>query len=374
MAADHYQVYFGDQARPADDAFHALVDRLEVEENADLPGAFELSMPIAKAALSDELSLIGDERWQPYARIAVVATPDGGQASCIFDGCVLSHKIHLERSATASTLKVWGQDVTCLMNLKEVVKAWDGKHDGAIANEIFGTYSFQTAPANEDSELPTHTERDHVLYQRATDAQFLRERARRDGKLFRVCCDAQAGQNTGYFFTPDLGAAPDLKLVLNPTATDEANIDALDFEWDVARPGRVLAHVLLAEKDPHAVDTRESGVDTLSDRSLSAFIGNDEHLMESRLTAAASSAQDLKLRASSLLREAGWFVRAEGECDLARLKRVVRAARVVEIAGAGGVHSGKYFVWSVRHSITRLSHRMRFVLVRNALGTQRNIL
>ena len=67
MAADHYQVYFGDQARPADDAFHALVDRLEVEENADLPGAFELSMPIAKAALSDELSLIGDERWQPYA-------------------------------------------------------------------------------------------------------------------------------------------------------------------------------------------------------------------------------------------------------------------------------------------------------------------
>jgi hypothetical protein len=32
------------------------------------------------------------------------------------------------------------------------------------------------------------------------------------------------------------------------------------------------------------------------------------------------------------------------------------------------VHSGKYFVWSIRHTITQDTHRMRFVLTRNAVG------
>ena len=36
--------------------------------------------------------------------------------------------------------------------------------------------------------------------------------------------------------------------------------------------------------------------------------------------------------------------------------------------GAGSLNSGKYFVWSVRHTIDKDSHRMKFVLVRNAVG------
>jgi hypothetical protein len=41
---------------------------------------------------------------------------------------------------------------------------------------------------------------------------------------------------------------------------------------------------------------------------------------------------------------------------------------IVQVDGAGQLHSGKYFVWSVRHSITAAAHRVRFVLVRNAVG------
>jgi hypothetical protein len=90
--------------------------------------------------------------------------------------------------------------------------------------------------------------------------------------------------------------------------------------------------------------------------------------MEARLTAAADSAGELKQRSASLLREAAWFVKCEGETDLARLNAVLRVATIVQVNGAGRVHSGRYFVWSVRHTITAQSHRMRFVLVRNAVG------
>jgi hypothetical protein len=62
-------------------------------------------------------------------------------------------------------------------------------------------------------------------------------------------------------------------------------------------------------------------------------------------------------------------VKCEGETDLARLKSVLRVATVVQVNGAGKLHSGKYFVWSVRHTIGAESHRMKFVLVRNAVGS-----
>jgi hypothetical protein len=348
-------------------SFYEHFTSLEVEENADLPGAFQLTLPIATegAAGREDLTLVGDARWRPYARIAVVVTPDGGTDACIFDGYVLSHRLHLDRGTTAASLRIWGQDVSCWMNVKEELRAWN-KRDDAIASEIFEKYSVTAAAANTDPEASEHPDSGQVLIQRATDAQFLRDRARRTGKLFRVCCGATAGQNTGYFCKPDLDAPPDLTLTLNPP--DAATVDALDLEWDVARPVAARARVLLAGKDPEIGDVSSSGLSLLDRRSLTAFIGEDKFVMEARLTAAADTKGELTQRAASLLREAGWFVKCEGEADLARLRKVLRAARIVEVAGAGGIHSGKYLVWSVRHTITATSHRMRFVLVRNAVG------
>jgi hypothetical protein len=201
--------------------------------------------------------------------------------------------------------------------------------------------------------------------QRATDAQFLRDRARRDGRLFRVACTDTAGQNKGYFIKPKLDASAHVTLTLHPPAS--ANVEALDFEWDVARPTEVRAQVLLKSKDAQSGNATESGVALADSRSLAAFTGDDGK-MKALLTAAADSADELKLRAQSLLREAGWFVRCEGESDLARLKGIPRVGQIVQINGAGRIHSGKYLVWSVRHTITAPAHRMRFVLVRNAVG------
>jgi hypothetical protein len=367
--ADRFQVLFGESAQAADAAFYDLITSVEVEEHADLPGAIQLTLPVATQGTggAQDLTVVGDDRWKPYARLALVVTPDGGTDDCIFDGYVLSHKLHVDRATITASLKVWGQDVSCLMNLKEVVKAWPEDTDGGIANKIFGTYSFTTIGANTEDDSPAHKESGHLLVQRATDAQFLRDRARRNGKLFRVCCETTAGQNTGYFIKPRLDGNAEVTLTLNPT--DAATVDALDVEWDVARPAQAFAQVLTTSTDPQNGDASEAGLPLLDSRSLAGFIGADNRVMEARLTTITDSAAELKQRAASLLREAGWFVKCQGETDLARLHKVLRVGRVVEVAGAGKVHSGKYFVWSVRHTITAHAHRMKFVLVRNAVGS-----
>jgi len=86
------------------------------------------------------------------------------------------------------------------------------------------------------------------------------------------------------------------------------------------------------------------------------------------LTVPADNAGQLSRRAAALLRESEWFVHCTGEADLSALHVVLRAGAVVSVEGVGSVHSGKYLVWSVRHVIDQKSHKMRFVLVRNAVG------
>ncbi len=338
---------------------------LEVEENVDLPGAVQLTLPV-NATDAGDLTWVNDSGLQPFASVAVVATIEGQADECIFDGFVLSHKLHLETGTTAATLQVWGQDASWLMNLEEKTKEWTDVTDAGVANSIFNDYGITPDSGNLQDDSPSHTEDGHSLMQRGTDIQFLRGLGRRNGKLVRVACGAQPGQRTGYFGKPKLEGDPAITLSINDT--ENWNVRALDFEWDVTRPTQVKARQALfndPDEDGAAGDASDSGLDPLAARGLSAFSGKDITVL---LAAPVDEAGELLMRAKAVLRDAGWFARCEGEADAARLKAVLRAGTVVQVAGVGSLNSGKYYVWSVRHTITSDAHKMKFVLVRNAVG------
>jgi hypothetical protein len=134
------------------------------------------------------------------------------------------------------------------------------------------------------------------------------------------------------------------------------------------RPSTVKARqTLFNDEMPDGVtgDATDSGLPPLDQRDLAAFAGRPVTVL---LAAPVDDAGELLQRSRAVLRDAGWFVHCEGETDIARLNQVIRAGTIVEIAGIGSVHSGKYLVWSVRHTITQDAHKMRFVLARNAVG------
>ena len=362
--AHTYQLLVGGSA--VDAGVYGALASLEVEENADLPGAIELTVPVA-ADGSGDLTYVNDATFQPYANLAVVVTADGKSPECIFDGYVLSHKLHLDRGTTSSTLKVWGQDASWLMNLEDKAKEWSDLTDGDVANAIFGDYGITPAPDNTDDDSATHTESGHTLMQRASDIQFLRQLARRNGKLCRVACGAQAGQRTGYFAKPNLAGSPAATLTLNDPA--QQVVSTFDIEWDVTRPTEVLAAQALftdSSDDGASVDVADSGLPALAARGASDFAGRP---MKAMLTTTVDDVGELTMRATSLLREGGFFVRCTGAVDLSALGTVLRVGTLVTVNGIGSVHSGNYYVWSVHHTIHLDSYQMGFVLVRNAVGT-----
>jgi len=382
--ASSYQILFDGQ--PADADFYTSIASLEVEENVEMPGAVQLNLPVNRSD-SGDLTNVADSRFKPLANIAVVATPAAGAATdlagaaasalgiggggssaaqCIFDGYILSHKLHLEKGTTNSTLAIWGQDASWLMNLTENVKEWVDVTDGDVANAIFGDYGITPADDNTSDDSPSHTEDGHSLMQRGSDIQFLRVLARRNGKICRVACKDQPGQRIGYFAKAKLDGDP----VLTLTVTDPENwtMEAMDLDWDVTRPTSVIARqALFTDDDSDGVsgDTSDSGLNLLGDRALADFASKPMTVL---LAAPVDDGGELSMRAQSLLREADWFVRCEGQADVARLNAILRVDTVVEIDGIGALHSGKYYVWSVRHTITADSHKMKFVLMRNAVG------
>ncbi|MGO9152917.1 contractile injection system protein, VgrG/Pvc8 family [Mycobacterium sp.] len=356
-----YQVSFN--GTPADQQFYDLVSHLEIEENADLPGAIALRVPVA--VKDGQPTWIGDARIAPYANIAVVATPGGGNKQCIFDGYVLTQKVHMPTGLVGATVDVWGQDATVLMSLTETAKEWSGLSDVDVANQIFQNYGCAPADDNSAESAPSHTDDEHTLMQRGSDADFLRRLARRTGRWFRVICADTPGQRTGYFATPNLSADPAITIDVNdPT---KSSVTALDFSWDAARPTSVAARqASLTDADPggFSADTSDSGLKPLDAQDLQTFTGKTKTVI---LTAAADTAE-LPARARGLLREADWFAKCEGTADVAVLKQVLRVGAVVAVEGCGSLLSGSYLVWSVRHSITTQAHSMAFVLVRNAMG------
>jgi phage protein D len=348
--------------------FDADIIELEVEENADLPGAFSITLPVALASGGD-YDTVSDPRLAPLSNIAVTAQASDGQTHCLIDGYVLAQQIHLDTGTAKSTIKIWGQDASWLMNVTEQAKEWADVTDGAAANSIFATYGFTPDPSNLDDDSPAHTEDGATLMQRGSDAQFLRVLARRSGKLFRVFCTDTPGQRTGFFAAPNLSADPAITLVLNDAAA--ANVSAIDVSFDVMRPSAVSAfQALFTDTDADTTGAggnfTDDGLPTMNDRGL-ATVAVDT--VTALLTTTAADAATITQRANSVLREAGWFVRCQGTTDAELLGSILRAGTIVVLNDAGALHSGNYLVWSVRHRITAERHEMQFVLVRNALGT-----
>ena len=347
----------------ASDDFYSRISALEVEENADMPGAVQMTMAIARSEDGD-LTSVNDAGLQPFANVAVVSAAEGKTDECIFDGYILSQKIHLESGITASTVEAWGQDASCLMRLEETSREWADVTDGAVANTIAGKYGFTPAPENTADDSPAHTSDGHSLMQRASDFDFLRMLARRTGKLFRVACASAPGAYTAFFATPSVEG--EAVVTLKPNDPEGANVGPLDVEWDVMRPSEIQTRqATFTDTTEASGDVTESGLAPLDERNLAAFAARPVKAM---LTTPADDAVELRMRAAAVLRESGWFVRCTGESDVSRLQHVLRVGQVVAIDGAGSVHSGKYFVWSVRHMLTADAHKMRFVLMRNAVG------
>ena len=101
-------------------------------------------------------------------------------------------------------------DASILMSLEEKIASWPNLSDSDIARQIVGGYRI---PMKADETSPKHQEEDYTVAQRATDLQFLRDLARRNGLEFYFESD-DSGKVTAYFRAPQLDGTPQADLAI----------------------------------------------------------------------------------------------------------------------------------------------------------------
>lgn len=338
------------------DAELAEAIRVEVEERMGETTAFRLHYPAD--IREGDLPMLMDRRLDASAELSILVSVEG-RRECLVKGPVHGQRIHLVHGGAGSTLAVIGSDTTVVMDREARSAVWADATDSDAVTSILNTYGYTT---DVETTSAGHFEDKHTLVQRATDLQFVRRLARRNGFLFWVTSDAR-GTERAHFKRPPVGETAAADLVIN---LDSPNIQGLDIEWDVERPTSVEALQLdLNTKEDIDGGAEESPLEALGAAGLAEITGDTR---SAHLTAPSDDAGDLRARGEGMLIEAGWFVRATCETGLERLGRLVRAHTVVRVRGAGSRHSGRYFVAAVRHVIDDTAHRMELELIRNAWG------
>ena len=339
-----------------DGAFDAELSQassFEIHERAGQPTRYAVRWPLV--ASQGDLPLAADPRIAPGATISL-RYQERDRAHVLVEGPVTGHSLQLTHGGDGAWLEAIGADSSVTMDREVRSQVWADGSDSDSVRAILARYGM-TADVEATDGL--HAADKHALVQRDSDLRFVQRLARRNGFLFWITHEA-TGQATGHFRRPPLDAAAPGRLVINQ---DPPNVHALAIQFDVERPTTVEGRQLdLNSKQVIDAASAVAPLEPLGAMTLRSLTGDTRSV---HVSAPVDDAGDLGARGAAALGEAAWFIRARCESNRAALGVVLRAHTVVEVAGAGRRHSGRYFVAAVMHLVDSGGHRMAIELVRN---------
>jgi phage protein D len=386
-----YQIELGGKA--VEDDFYGEVLALTVAENTDTASTLRLRLLIE---LKDDGSwtYLDDDRLAPFAKVKVSIgyTGGGGLAGAlgglggggdsglepVFEGYFTAVEVVVGVDPGGNILDLSGMDTSVLLGLEEKVATWPNLADSDIVTQILGKYS---VTPNVDSTPTTHQENDVTIVQRATDLQFVRELARKNGLEFYFESPKQGGGANAYFRAPKLDGTPqpDLAVLFG----DDSNLVSFSARLSAVRPLNVKAQQL--DVKSNSVNLEQVGdtqLDKLGAKDANDLLGGALGALVTPADAPAqmlllgpptSDSTELNALAQAARDEAGWLITAKGEVNTEAYQEVLRPHRLVLVKGVGAAFSGAYYVTRVVHELESAgSYTQKFEARRNARDLKGN--
>jgi hypothetical protein len=370
------------------------IRRLEVDERAEDVSSFHMTLDMAPG--DGDWTQLADGRFALLRRMTIgfgLGPPDQKAADVkdvVFDGYVTAVEpvFGVDRTADSS-LELYGLDAGCLMHLEERQRRFEGLSDADIVRQIYAEYGFTTTGDSIETTAPARDPDRGTMLQRATDADFIRMLARRNGfeaYVERASGPVKAGaaaapECTGHFHRPrpDRDVQPTLALTPHQAPT----LIEMKARWESHRPSEIRAEHL----DERTRRIRSSKITTPRFARLGKTGRGD--IIKSRLAAILPKRADLvavglqhvdvpheqtelgNLAWADFL-AADWLVEARARVRATRYPKILRARRPVDVAGAGKLLNGTWYVKAVRHCWTwdeeENQYELDAELVRDALN------
>lgn len=379
--------------KPLDDAV-GKIRRLEVDERTDDVSSFHINLDMAPGA--GDWPQLADGRFALLHRMTIgfglgspdTKTPD--VKDIVFDGYVTAVEPTFGVDRTSdSSLDLFGLDASCLMHLDERQRRFEGLSDSEIVKQIYAEYGFITTSDSVEASKPNRDPERATMLQRGTDADFIRMLARRNG--FEAFVEhvpatvkesaAAASECTAHFHRPrpDRDKQPTLALTPHQAPT----LIEMKARWESHRPAEIRTEHIdertrrirsSTTKNPRFPRMGKIGRGDIIKARLPAILPRRADLVPVGLSYADVPHDETELGnlgwADFLA--ADWLVEASARVRATMYPKILRARRPVEVAGAGKLLDGTWYVKSVRHRWTwddeQNQYELDTELVRDALN------
>jgi len=340
---------------------HALRD-IEVETSVGQASIFRLHFDLSRNLFGDYDALAIDI-FRPLVPIRISVSAGLGIPQTLVNGYIRDARLGARNDPGASTLEVVGMDALgTLMTHIQQPFTWPNMPDSAVVAAIFGKYGILP------TVLPTpplRTMVDTTTTQRANDAVYLVQLARRNSYELYVQPDPLAGMDMGHFHPPLTAVPP--QGVLSIDFGTQTNLADFSVTNDMLRPTSVVA--LSSEPRTRAPIPALGPLATELPMGLEPTLGRIvPPPIERPAGTDAASPAEAQAQAMARATESSRAIQANGEVDGLKYNRPLLPGLPVLVRGAGRQMSGLYYVSSVSHNITRDAYTQRFSAWRNAVG------
>jgi len=351
-------------ARPAPREVLEALTNISVTQDADGPSGFQLTFNLSNRSLLQTVFLLSAGAMIPLVRVVLVATING-TPEVLCDGVMTDHQITPGENGY-SQLVVTGDDLTRVMDREELNGLpYPGTNSAARVALILAKYmvygivpivvpSFLT-----DVELPLK----NVPHQRGTDLCYIRHMARTVGHTFYIEPGPKPLMNRAYWGPEVKIGMPQAALNINMDA--HTNCESLRFQFN--NEGREEPYIFIHEqttKLPIPIPIPAS-LNVLNP-PLGLIPPVPKRFVQVADTSKLSFTKAL-LRGMAVASQSSDTVVGEGQLDVARYGRLLKARALVGVRGAGPAFDGIYYVRRVTHELRRGQYKQSFKLSRSGL-------
>lgn len=306
-----------------------------------------------------------------FNRVVLLVTFQSPLPKVLVDGIITNIQLTPGSGDQVDHITITGEDVSVVMDQKEVTMEHPGQSELVIANKLIATYApYGLVPSVTPPpviDVPPPTER--IPVQRGTDLQYLQDMAARYGYVFYIKAGPVPGTNTAYWGPPKRVGLP--QSALSVDMGPSTNVESIRFSNDGLAPALVDARLqdsktnakmplmtFAAKRMPPLA--REPSLVTNLAKARRKLAGNTSGLSYAQAVGRAQGLTDASVDS---------VVTAQGELDSIKYGHVLEARGTVGVRGVGDTYSGLYYVKQVKHNITRGSYKQSFTLTREGTGS-----
>lgn len=398
-------------ARPAPADLTEALKSVSVTHNDTGRSGFSLTFEVGRAAPLDMLdyALLQNPLLKPFTRVVLVVTV-GVLPQVLADGVITNVQLAPSVEPGASTLTVTGEDVSVLMDMREISVALPPVPDHFVVMLTLLKYAqYGIVPAVipavfSNPEPPTKS----IKVQTTSDLAYINMLASRQGYVFYVEPGFAPNTNFAYWGPPHVPPPYRAGVVQSPitfNAGPDTNASSVNFSYNALAPTLLAGIIQDSESNfsmPVVTSPRGARVPLAKNPAIvenfpnvririlpatprqarkavsGAGVKKDEKgagdgdVAEARTVEGVGPAEAFARAQATTDLSTDDVVTVNGELDALQYGEVLRARGIVSLRGVGFSYGGDYYVKSVSHEISVGQYKQRFTLTREGTGSLRS--